>query len=106
MSLVDRINAGATRRMQVGQRYRVSGIRLVETDDPFNAGKKRVQAVIDTPEGASYYCPSNISKACAESPDEMADLFGQIIEVKSYYSQRIRRDVAYGEIIVPADTEA
>lgn len=104
MGLIDRINAGAVKTMQVGQRYRVAGIRMSEVDDSFNPGQKRNQVIIDTPEGQSYYCPSNVAKSCeGASMDELAELVGTVIEVQTYYSQRIRREIKVGRILTDGE---
>lgn len=103
MGIIDRIKAGGTKSMEIGQRYTVTGIRIVESEDRYNPGQTRRQAVIDTPEGVSYYCPANITRACCESydsnPDELADLIGAVIECQTYYSNRLRKDIKTGVIV-------
>lgn len=103
MSIIDRIKAGGTKAMEIGQRYTVSGVRIVEGENRYNPGHTRRQAVIETPEGTSYYCPANITRAVVETydtnPDEIAELIGAVIECTTYYSTKLRRDIKTGIIV-------
>ena len=102
MGLIDMINAGAAKRMEPGQRYKVASIKLMFVDDTFNEGQKRPVVQILTPEGECYYCPSNIARNCAEaSPEEIQTLVGMFVECRTYYSNRLRRELMQGVIINP-----
>lgn len=102
MGLIDMINAGAAKKMEAGQRYKIASIKLMMVDDSFNEGKQRPVVQILTPEGECYYCPSNIARNCAEaSPEEVQSLVGMIVECRTYYSNRLRRELLQGIIINP-----
>ena len=102
MGLIDMINAGAAKRMEPGQRYKIASIKMMFVDDTFNEGQKRPVVQILTPEGECYYCPSNIARNCADaSPEEIQTLVGMIVECRTYYSNRLRRELMQGVIINP-----
>lgn len=102
MGLIDMINAGAAKRMEPGQRYKIASITFSMVDDTFNEGKQRPMVQILTPEGECYYAPSNIARNCANvSAEEVQTLVGMIIECRTYYSNRLRRELVQGTIINP-----
>lgn len=104
MSVIDQINAGAVKTMQEGQRYRIAGIRMSQAEDTFNPGQMRTQVIIDTPEGVAYYCPSNVAKVCeGKTMEEISELVGTILEVQTYYSQRLRRQIKVAKILRPEE---
>lgn len=106
MSLKNVINAGAVKTMQIGQRYVIDDIQISEVDDSFNAGQKRTVAIVTTDGAERYYAPANVAKACkGATRDEINELRGMILEVKTYYSQRLRREIKVAEIIDPQTGE-
>lgn len=90
----DRVNAGAAQKMTPGQRYRIAALNVAQVDDPYNAGEKRWQVTIMTPEKLTYYVPSRTAAIIAEgSEEDRVDLIGALVEASEYYSTRLRRNI-------------
>ena len=99
-SIIDGINAGAIKTMTVGQRYTISGISVVEMENSFNPEQKRPVVIVETPDGTRYYAPANVGKVCAgKTEEEISELIGTVLEVTTYYSNRLRREVKVARIL-------
>lgn len=106
MNIIDRINAPAAQKPEVGKIYKIEGIAFAMVDDQYSRdpGAQRPQAIIHTPDG-SVYAPGNVAHVIKEFVDKgcttddlEADLNGHVMEVYEQYSNKWRRMIVMGRI--------